>query len=52
MIARNFHIELDDSAGPVRERFNFAMVPDRLRVRLRLRERVSPASAPAAEAAR
>jgi cytochrome P450 len=39
MIARNFHIELDDSAGPVRERFNFAMIPDGLCVRLR--ERVS-----------
>ena len=52
MIARNFHIELDDSAGTVGERFNFAMIPDRLRVRLRLRERVSPAAVPAAEAAR
>lgn len=35
MIARNFQIELEDSAGPVRERFNFAMIPDGLRVRLR-----------------
>lgn len=37
MIARDFHIELDGSTGPVRERFNFAMIPDRLRVRLRPR---------------
>lgn len=43
MIARNFHVELDGSTGPVRERFNFAMIPDRLRVRLherRAEERV------------
>jgi cytochrome P450 len=52
MIARNFHIELDDAAGTVKERFNFAMIPDRLRVRLRLRECVSHTSVPAAEAAR
>ncbi|HEY5343711.1 MAG TPA: hypothetical protein VIJ66_08645 [Solirubrobacteraceae bacterium] len=37
MIARNFHIELDESAGPVRERFGFTMIPDGLRVRLRER---------------
>ena len=51
MIARNFHIELDDSPGTVGERFNFAMIPDRLRVRLRSRERVSHNPVPAAEAA-
>lgn len=44
MIARNFHIELDGSAGVVRERFNFAMIPDRLRVRLRQREHTSLSS--------
>jgi cytochrome P450 len=48
MIARNFHIELDDSAGPVRERYNFAMIPDGLRVRLRARTRLgaSPVEVP------
>jgi cytochrome P450 len=46
MIARNFHIELDDSTGTVRERFNFAMIPDRLRVRLRPRH-ASPSPVPA-----
>ncbi|MFZ1153646.1 MAG: cytochrome P450 [Solirubrobacteraceae bacterium] len=51
MIARNFHIELDDSTGPVHERFNFAMIPDRLRVRLRSREHASHTPVPAAEAA-
>ena len=40
MIARNFHLELDDTAGPVRERYNFAMIPDGLRVRLRERTTV------------
>jgi cytochrome P450 len=44
MIARNFQIELDDSAAPVRERFNFAMIPDGLRVRLR--ERVAARTTP------
>ena len=48
MIARNFQIELDDSAGPVRERFNFAMIPDGLRVRLR--QRATDRSIPAAAA--
>jgi cytochrome P450 len=37
MIARNFAIELDDSAGPVEEEFSFTMVPRGLRVRLRKR---------------
>jgi hypothetical protein len=35
MIARNFELELDESAGPVREHFSFTMIPRRLRVRLR-----------------
>jgi hypothetical protein len=39
MIARNFEVELDSSAGPVREAFEFAMVPKGLRVRLRERAR-------------
>ena len=34
MVARNFHIELDESAGPVREVFQFTMAPSGLRVRL------------------
>jgi cytochrome P450 len=34
MIARNFELELDDSGGPVRESFGFAMTPRGLRVRL------------------
>ncbi len=50
MIARNFQIELDESAGPVSELLAFTMIPKGLRVRLR--QRVSPASVPAAEAAR
>jgi cytochrome P450 len=37
MIARDFEIELDESAGPVREHFGFTMVPTGLRVRLRER---------------
>jgi cytochrome P450 len=37
MIARNFEIELDQSNGPVIERFSFTMVPQGLRVRLRAR---------------
>lgn len=37
MIARNFELELDPSAGPVSEHFNFAMIPKGLRVRLRQR---------------
>jgi len=34
MVARNFHIDLDESAGPVTERFQFTMAPAGLRVRL------------------
>jgi len=37
MIARNFELELDESGGPVTERFGFTMMPDGLRVRLRER---------------
>ncbi len=39
MIARNFQLELDESAGPVSELLAFTMIPKGLRVRLR--ERVS-----------
>jgi cytochrome P450 len=35
MLARNFEVELDDSRGPVKELFNFAMIPQGLRVRVR-----------------
>ncbi len=35
MIARNFQIELDESAAPVTEHFAFTMIPRGLRVRLR-----------------
>jgi cytochrome P450 len=34
MLARNFEIELDHSKGEVKELFNFAMIPQGLRVRL------------------
>ena len=37
MIARNFQIELDESAGPVSELLAFTMIPKGLRVRLRER---------------
>jgi cytochrome P450 len=37
MIARNFHIELDESAGAVSELLAFTMIPKGLRVRLRER---------------
>jgi cytochrome P450 len=37
MLARNFEVSLDDSAGPVHERFGFTMAPQGLRVRLRER---------------
>ena len=47
MITRNFEIELDSTAGPVSEKFNFAMMPKGLRVRLyeRTREKLVPTSA-------
>ena len=45
MIARNFELELDDTRGPVRERFTFTMIPEGLRVRLR--ERAALESMPA-----
>lgn len=37
MIARNFEVELNPSAGSVSEHFNFTMIPKGLRVRLRER---------------
>ncbi|HEY5262269.1 MAG TPA: cytochrome P450 [Solirubrobacteraceae bacterium] len=37
MIARNFEVNLEESGGPVTERFGFTMMPDGLRVRLRER---------------
>ena len=43
MIARNLHIELDESAGPVSEHNTFTLVPKGLRVRLRQRTRERPA---------
>jgi cytochrome P450/UDP:flavonoid glycosyltransferase YjiC (YdhE family) len=47
MISRDFEVELDGSAGPVRESFEFAMVPKGLRVRLRERGQVrTPSLAP------
>jgi cytochrome P450 len=42
MIARNFQIELDQSAGPVRELLAFTMIPKGLRVRLRERAAEKP----------
>jgi cytochrome P450 len=39
MIARNFHIELDSTAGPVSEYYNFVTIPKGLRVRLSQRSR-------------
>jgi cytochrome P450 len=33
MLARNFELELDDSAGPVEERLSFTIVPEGLRER-------------------
>ena len=39
MIARNFHIELDSTAGPVSEYYNFVTIPKGLRVRLTQRSR-------------
>lgn len=44
MIARNFEMEFDDSLGPVREDFTFAMAPKGLRVRLRERVATRPMS--------
>jgi hypothetical protein len=45
MIARNFEFDLDESAGPVREAFEFAIVPRGLRVRLRERTHTAPSEA-------
>ena len=49
MIARNFELELDASAGPVTERFTFTVVPEGLRVRLRERATEKPVGVGAAE---
>jgi hypothetical protein len=38
-IARNFHIELDSTAGPVSEHYNFVTIPKGLHVRLTQRSR-------------
>jgi cytochrome P450 len=43
MIARNFHIELDQSAGPVTEHNTLTMIPKGLRIHLRERARERPA---------
>lgn len=45
MISRNFELRLDESRGPVRESFDFAMVPRGLRVRLRDRSASAPVPA-------
>jgi cytochrome P450 len=50
MIARNFHIELDESAGPVTEVFQFTMAPSELRVRLTKRAADQPPAQMAATA--
>ena len=42
MIARNFELELDPSAGPVTETMIFTMIPKGLRVRLRQRAPLKP----------
>jgi cytochrome P450 len=38
MIARNFEVELDESAGPVKEALQFTMAPEGLRLRLTERD--------------
>ncbi len=50
MFARNFQVELDESQGPVKEYFTFAMAPENLRVRLRKRT-ARPTLTPALSAA-
>jgi hypothetical protein len=42
-ICRDFELDLDESAPPVKEALKFAMVPENLRVKLRARERVPSA---------
>ncbi|MGO9763862.1 MAG: cytochrome P450 [Solirubrobacteraceae bacterium] len=51
MIARNFHIELDQSEGPVTETFQFTMAPNALRIRLTDRAADPQPAATAAAAA-
>jgi cytochrome P450 len=50
MIARNFQIELDESAAPVTEHFAFTMIPRGLRVRLRERTGNKPTESATARA--
>jgi len=40
-IARNFELQLDEGGRPVREKANFTVVPENLRLRLRPRERAA-----------
>lgn len=47
MISHNFRIELDESEGPVTERFSFTMIPQGLRVRLHERHATTAHDAPA-----
>jgi cytochrome P450 len=42
MIARNFEWEVDETAGPVTEAFEFAIVPRKLRIRIRERPNLAP----------
>jgi cytochrome P450 len=41
MIARNFEWEVDESAGPVTEAFEFAIVPRKLRIQIRERAKAA-----------
>ncbi len=41
MIARNFEWEVDESAGRVTEAFEFAIVPRKLRIRIRERSKAT-----------
>ena len=41
MIARNFELQLDESAPPVQEHFSFTMIPKGLRVRIKQRAATS-----------
>ena len=43
MIARNFELQLDESAPPVQEHFSFTMIPKGLRVRISQRAASAPA---------
>lgn len=52
MIARNFELELDHSAGPVTERLSFTTIPKGLRLRMRERASEPALATPAAGRAR